>query len=419
MSTAPAAAWRRALWPGVAALAAVMGIGRFAFTPILPAMLASGALTLREAGWVASANFAGYLAGAMAASRIGARVAPRPLARAGLVATVLALAAMAVADGVVAWVAVRFAAGFASAVAMVFVSTLIFERLAALGETDRSMWMYAGVSAGIALSAPAVHAVEAAGGAWTTAWLVAAAAAAVFVVFAWPVGDGLQDVGARGAVGGRGEGGEGDEGGGVGGAGDRSDAAPRPPAGARGAFAATVLAYGLFGLGYVIHATYLPAMVRAAGYPPQAASWVWVLVGVAAMPAIAAWRHVARRFGPRTAIVGCYAVEGLTALAPLVAGDSLAAAVVAGAGLGATFIPATGLALTYVRSLDPARAARSIGLMTAAFGLGQIVGPVAAAHLADAFAADGHPFGPPSGLACAALLLAAAAMRGSPTSRAG
>jgi MFS family permease len=302
------ASWRRALWPGVAALVAVMGIGRFAYTPILPSMLASGALTLREAGWVASANFAGYLAGAMPCARLAERLRARTLARAGLLGSVAALAAMAVTDGVAAWVAVRFAAGFASAVAMVFVSTLIFERLAALGETGRSMWLYAGVSVGIALSAPAVHAVESSGAAWTTAWLVAAAGAAAFV--------------------------------------------------------ATVIAYGLFGLGYVVHATYLPAMVRAAGYPPQAASWVWVLVGVAAVPVIAA------------------------------------------AGLGATFIPVTGLALTYARALDRPDDRGVRGRTDRRAGRCRVP--------RRAFAADGRPFGPPSRLACVALLLAAVAMRRAP-----
>jgi MFS family permease len=401
VEAARAASWRRALWPGVAALVAVMGIGRFVYTPILPGMLAAGALTLREAGWVASANFAGYLVGAMAASRVAGWARPGAVARAGLVATVATLAAMAAFDGLAAWLAVRFAAGVASAFALVFVSTLVLERLAAIGRTDRAMWLYAGVSLGIAASALAVQAVESAGGTWTAAWIVSAGLAAVFAALAWrgtrdPAGTAPPPTAARASV---------PRGG---------DGAPAPKG-----YAATVLAYGLFGLGYVIHATYLPAMVRAAGYPPQVASWVWVLVGAAALPAIAAWRAVADRFGARVAIVACYAVEGATALVPMLAGDSIAGALIAAAGLGATFIPVTGLALTYVRALDPARAARSIGTMTAAFGLGQIVGPVAAAYLADALGAGAHPFGPPSVLACVTLLAAAAAMASTPRAGSG
>jgi predicted MFS family arabinose efflux permease len=294
---------RRAPWaallPGIAALVAVMGISRFVYTPILPDMLAAEVLTLRGAGWVASANFVGYLVGALAASRIPGRLAQSRGLRAGLAVSVLALLAMALLDGIVAWMAVRFVAG------------------------------------------PPPH--------------------------------------------------------------------PPPPSvdpPAPRAFHAAVLAYGLFGLGYVIHATYLPAMVRAAGYAPAAASWIWVLVGAVALPSIAFWRGVAQRAGARTAIVGCYLVQGVTALAPLFAGDSIAAAAIAALGLGSTFIPASGLALPFARDLDPAGSARAIGVMTASFGAGQIVGPVAAAY-----PAERSGFGGPSALACGGLLAAAALMR--------
>jgi predicted MFS family arabinose efflux permease len=181
-------------------------------------------------------------------------------------------------------------------------------------------------------------------------------------------------------------------------------AQPVPQAATR-AFWVTVLAYGLFGFAYVIHATYLPAMVRGAGYSASAASWVWVIVGLVALPSTGIWRAIAKRHGARGALVGCYALQGVTALAPLF-GDSIVGAGIAAVGLGATFIPLTGLALPFARALDPARSARAIGVMTAAFGAGQIVGPVAAAYLAEGRGG----FGGPSVLACAVLLVAAAMM---------
>jgi MFS family permease len=399
-ATLPTGAWVRALWPGIAALVAVMGIGRFVYTPILPDMLAAGALTLREAGWVASANFVGYLVGAMAASRIHGPAAQSALARAGLAATVVTLAAMAATDGLAAWMALRFASGVASAFALVFVSTQVLARLTAIGAADRTIALYGGVGIGIAASAALTQAVHATDGSWRAAWAVSAVLAAVFAAAAWR-GAGWRPGpgGARAATGAAAAASTAEA---AGTAGAADTIAPDPTG--RRAFLAVVLAYGLFGLGYVIHATYLPAMVRAAGYPPSAAAWIWVLVGLASLPSIAAWRAVARRFGARAAIAGCYAVEGATALVPL-AGDSIAWAAVAAFGLGATFIPVTGLALPFARGLDPANAARAIGTMTAAFGAGQIVGPVAAAYLA-----DGRGFGGPSVLACVALLAAAALM---------
>lgn len=394
-------AWWRVLWPGIAALVAVMGIGRFVYTPILPEMLAAGALTLREAGWVAAANFLGYLIGATAASAIHERRLHARLARAGLVLTIATLAAMAVLEGSVAWMAVRFAAGLASALGLVFVSTQVLERLTALGAADRMIWLYSGVAIGIAGSALLTLGGHAIGLGWQASWAAAAALAAAFALAAWQGAGGgpspaspLQTPASVEAAG-------------VPAGAVRAPAGPLPSfpppdAGAPRAFAATVVAYGLFGLGYVIHATYLPAMVRAAGYSADTATWIWVLVGLVALPSIALWRAVARRRGTRAAIVGCYLVAGSTALVPLI-GDSIAGAAVAAVGLGATFIPISGLSLPFARALDPSRSARAIGLMTAAFGGGQIVGPVAAAYLA-----DGRGFGGPSALACAVLLAAAA-----------
>jgi MFS family permease len=384
---------RRALGSGMAALVAVMGVGRFVYTPILPEMLAEGALSLPVAGWIAAANFAGYLGGALAASRVRSRAWQVAWARAGLAASILALAAMALADGVGAWMAVRCVAGAASAFALVFVSAIVIERLAEAGRADRTIWLYGGVGIGIAASALTVLATVAAGGAWRTLWAASALLATPFAVLAWrAVGEG----GSR----------EASEPVAVSTLASAPPSPPSPPSTpAPRAYRAAVLAYGLFGLGYVIHATYLPAMVRAAGYAASSASWVWVLVGVSTLPAIAAWRVVARRYGQRAAIVGCYALEGTTALLPMGWPDSIAVAAIAGVGLGATMAPVSGLALPFARALDAGGGARTIGVMTASFGAGQIAGPVIAAYLAERTG-----FGGPSALACAALLAAAAIM---------
>ena len=63
-STSDTSAWAIAL-AGALALATAMGIGRFAFTPLLPMMLADGVIDLPGASWLASANYMGYLLGAL------------------------------------------------------------------------------------------------------------------------------------------------------------------------------------------------------------------------------------------------------------------------------------------------------------------------------------------------------------------
>src|SRR5204863_4585480 len=72
---------------GALSLAVAMGIGRFAFTPMLPLMIQEGQIDVAMAGWVAAANYAGYLLGALSASRV-------PLAAARLAVLSLALTAV-------------------------------------------------------------------------------------------------------------------------------------------------------------------------------------------------------------------------------------------------------------------------------------------------------------------------------------
>jgi predicted MFS family arabinose efflux permease len=375
------------LWPGIAALIAVMGIARFAYTPILPDMLSAGVLSMTDAGWVASANFLGYLIGALVATAVRDRRLQDRLLWVGLAGSALLLAAMAWSDALAGWMLLRLCAGIASAFSLIFISNRVFERMAAMGASDRTVGMFSGVAIGIIISALVCLGATWIGGAWTTQWWLMAVCSAVFGWLAW---DGLKRLERRAHVT----------------TAEQPLLAPTPTASPQApkAFAAAVLAYGCFGFGYVIHATFLPAMIRAAGFSADFANLGWILVGCVALPAIVFWRWLAGRVGARAALTACYACEGLSALAPL-AGDSLAPALVASIGLGAGFIPLTGMALPFARSLDASRAGQAVALMTVAFGVGQIAGPLLAAYLA-----QGGGFAVPSMLSSAALLLGALLM---------
>src|SRR5947199_6384859 len=102
------------------ALAVAMGIGRFAFTPLLPLMVRDGSLTQSAGAWLAASNYLGYLAGALTASRLG--LSPPTVMRASLFGIVVTTAAMGAFDGVTAWIVLRFVAGALSAYALVATS---------------------------------------------------------------------------------------------------------------------------------------------------------------------------------------------------------------------------------------------------------------------------------------------------------
>src|SRR6185437_15284315 len=133
---------------GLAALAVAMGIGRFAFTPILPMMQDDRGLSLAAGSWLASSNYAGYLAGALFSASAGR---PKVLMRAALLAIAAATVAMGLAGGLGAWLILRFLAGAASAGALVNVSVWCLARLAEQGSVRLDGLMFAGVGAGSAI----------------------------------------------------------------------------------------------------------------------------------------------------------------------------------------------------------------------------------------------------------------------------
>jgi MFS family permease len=112
---------------GMLGLAAAMGIGRFAFTPLLPLMQAQSGVSLAQGGWLAAANYAGYLAGALGC--VLANPSPGTAARTGLAGVALATLAMGLTDDVPAWMLWRALAGVASALALVGISAWALQKL--------------------------------------------------------------------------------------------------------------------------------------------------------------------------------------------------------------------------------------------------------------------------------------------------
>src|SRR3954469_22208665 len=127
---------------GLLSLAVAMGVGRFAFTAMLPLMLQAGQLDVAAGGWIAAANYAGYLVGALTAARTG-WTAPR-LAVIALTSTALLTAAMAVQGPTAWWAALPFLAGVASAWAFVATSLWCLAALARRPATAWSSALYAG-----------------------------------------------------------------------------------------------------------------------------------------------------------------------------------------------------------------------------------------------------------------------------------
>ncbi|MEO7008145.1 MAG: YbfB/YjiJ family MFS transporter [Caldimonas sp.] len=365
--------WAVAL-SGAAALAVAMGIGRFAFTPVLPMMLADGVVDLRGASWLASANYLGYLVGAVYCTfepwlRARWRPDARPVdgprrVRAGLVATGVLTLGMAL-PWPASWTALRFGAGVASALVLVDASGWCLAQLARRHAAALGGAMFAGPGAGIVASGLCASAMVAWHWRASSAWLLLGLLAFVLAAPVWYIlRSGADDVPAPG------------------GARPAADAPAHAAARAHGRteIACLAFAYGLAGFGYIVTATFLPVIAREALPGSPWLDFFWPIFGVGAFVGALLATRLRVAGDLRLLLASAYFIQALGIAASLWS-PSLAGFVVGSLLLGLPVTVIAFLALQEVRRLMPAHSASGIGLLTVLYGIGQIVGPPLVAAL--------------------------------------
>jgi MFS family permease len=338
---------------GMLSLTVAIGLARFGFTPLLPLMQAEAGFDASTAGWIAAANYAGYLAGAVWAARVSSDAGRHRLLAWGLAATALSLAPMALTEWTFAWMAIRFVSGLTSAWVFVTASALVIPYLHGRGRSAWDGWHFGGVGLGMAASgavAAAVGPLAGSAGGWMTLSGLAAAAA----VLVWR---GLAPVHGDGAV--------------------RASAGAKPLAYPLGFL---VAAYGCHGFGYIVTGTFLVAQAKALGFG-AIADWLWVLAGAANLPSPALWSWLAVRYGFLASLIAAHLILAAGAICTVALPDAVGLTLGALA-FGLTFMGVTGVALSMGRAIVPDAPGRVIGRMTVVLGVGQILGPVVAAKLA-------------------------------------
>ena len=340
---------------GLVAVAVAMGIGRFAFTPILPMMQDDRGVSVAEGGWLASANYVGYLLGALAA--VGMQVRTATTIRWGLITIGLATLAMGLQDHFAIWLVLRGLAGVANAWVAISVFAWCLEQLAPLRRPLLNSLVFAGVGTGIAVAGCICILLMQASVTSAQAWVVFGVLALILSIAIWPAFE---------------------------------PALRAPPASADGQSAATlewnaewirlVLCFGAAGYGYIIPATFLPMMAREAIRDPLIFGWSWPIFGAAALGSTllaAVW------LGPignrRLWISSCLVMAFGVALPVFRPG--IAATMIAALCVGGTFMVITMAAMQEAREVAGPHAKKLMAAMTSAFAFGQIVGPISVSYL--------------------------------------
>ena len=337
-----------------------LGIGRFAYSLVLPDMRDSLGWSYSAAGFMNTINAAGYLAGALLASRMIRRFGLSSTVRSATLACLLSLALCALSGNFVVLSLARLLIGVAGAA--VFVGGAALATTIAQSRPERANFLmslfYAGPGLGIlssGLIAPFV--LQAFGpGSW---WIVWWALTLLSVVMTIPLM--LAPLDTRAAV-------------------DRTT---------RSAFSIRpvliyLVGYFLFGAGYIAYMTFMIAYVRDGGGGAAAQSVFWSLIGISAFATPWVWRSVLAldRGGlPTTIILG---VNAIGAALPIFGHSPLLLAISA-LVFGVAFFAVVGSTTAFVRfNYPPARWPAGIAAMTIAFGIGQTLGPLLVGTITDA-----------------------------------
>ena len=360
---------------GALTLAVAMGIGRFIYTPILPAMIEAQVLNRSEAGLVASFNYVGYLLGAMAASLSLLGGNRKVWLLAALIANAATTYLMARTETLMVFHGLRFASGVTSAFAMIFVSSMVFDAIARSGKDWLLAVHFSGVGLGIAASALFVPLVAGWQDQWALGGVVSGLGLVVVAVLIQLYGRVQAPTEPTPA-----------------------DTDPDSQAMERGpdrqnAIARTIrlliVGYGLFGFGYVITATFISELARSVPQLSHLKDIIWFYVGISAVFSTLICTLFSKRFGLLLTFSGACLVEAV-GVAASVLFDHPLALILSALLLGGTFVGATAIGLMAASRLSAQLVSQKahsdlgrkiIALMTVSFGLGQVLGPWLAGFL--------------------------------------
>ena len=353
----PPAARLQVLGAGILSLVLAMGVARFAYTPLLPLMQQQAGLGVAAGGWLAAANYAGYLSGALLASTISDLVLKDRLYRGGLILAVLTTLMMGLTTDPLVWALSRYLAGLSSAASMLLGSGLIMNWLIRHNHRSELGIHFSGIGLGIAGAALAVGLMKPWLD-WREQWFVLSACGALLAIPAWrwlpPPDTAAQTISGR-----------------------KMEDAP-PGAAFMKLF---MFAYFCAGVSYVVSATFIVAIVDKMPATAGQGAWVFLAIGVAAAPACILWDFAARRIGELNALITASVLQIIGILLPVLVGG-LGAAVLGALLFGGTFIGTVSLVLAMAGRYYPTRPAKMMGKMTLSYGAAQIAAPALIGWLA-------------------------------------
>jgi predicted MFS family arabinose efflux permease len=342
---------------GIAGLVLTIGLARFAYTPLLPLMQAQAGLSDSAAGALAATNYLGYMSGALLASTLEDPRWRQRLYSWGLPLALLATLLMSLSSDVWLWALSRYLGGLCGAAGMLLGSGLVLNWLMRAGRRAELGLHFTGLGLGVVVSALGAMAMARLALDWASQWQ---GFALLGLLFLWPSWAWRPPVPPPAVT---------------------AQASARGPS--RRWMGLMVLMYFCAGWGFVVNATFTVAIVERQPLLAGQGPWAWLLVGLAATPAVFLWDRVARRVGELPALLLAFGLQVLGVLLPVLS-EGLVAALAGALLYGATFIGLVSLTLALVGRRSPGNPGKAMARLTLSYGLAQISAPALTGSLVQA-----------------------------------
>lgn len=347
------------LLAGILALVVGVGVARFAFTSLLPAMLENH-LSIAFAGVLASINYIGYLSGSIFSIFIKDIHSKVRFFRFGLALCIVTSLLLGLTENQWVWLVSRLLAGFGAAMALVVGSAIVMSKLQNTNKTKAMGIHFSGLGFSILVSDLIMRAVFNFSDYWQHAWIALATTGAIFACYSAYI-----------------------------------LSFEKQPANEvvkhqfnKSLFSPLVivlaLAYFTEGVGMVVQATFLPDIVNSLAGLSGYGGYAWLAVGLAGIPSCIIWMRLAHRYNSIDIMMLAMALQVIGILIPTFS-SNIMLNLLSGILYGGTFIGLVALFMNFGGQLAGKNPVFIMGMITAAYGVGQVVAPLYCVALIEHF----------------------------------
>ena len=337
------------LLAGILAIIVGIGVARFAFTSLLPAML-TDYLSITDAGVLAAFNFSGYLTGAIFSIFLKDINTKVKYFRLGMVLSIVTSILLATTHNELLWIVSRIVAGFGSAMVLIVGGAIVMVKLNYEDKTKAMGIHFSGIGFAIVVS-ELVSQYVLREGTWSDAWLVLSLLSivlTVYVLYILSFDQSMKQQAVKHQL-------------------NLSTFIPY--------VILLILAYFTEGIGFVVQGTFLPDIINSLEGLDGYGNLGWLMVGLAGIPSSIIWMRLAHRYGSVNIIIIAMALQIVGILIPVFS-TSITLNLLSGALYGSTFIGLVALFLNLGGKISGKNPVVLMGAMTAAYGIGQVAAPL-------------------------------------------